>query len=94
METALDVGEFADLIVSTGEKHHEAYRASDGVDPEWALWYAGYLQAAIWDRAGTVPSRSRLVHLLVEAERRYPAADHQDWPTKYARLLLDDLGRS
>ena len=33
--------ELAELLVETGHHHHQAYADSDGVDPEWALWYAG-----------------------------------------------------
>ena len=84
--------ELADLLVETGHRHHEAYRSSDGVDPEWALWYAGFLQARIWYRVGAVPTRSALVHLLVEAELRFePTGEFPEWPPFYARLMLDQL---
>jgi hypothetical protein len=35
------------LLVETGHKHHEAYRASDGVDPEWAVESSGSSSCAI-----------------------------------------------
>jgi NAD(P)H-hydrate epimerase len=91
--------ELARLIAATGRAHHAAFKDSDGVDPDWALWYAGYLQATLWDRLGSVPSRSELTWLLVGADRAYRAVDETgdgepgaggrgDWPTFYARLIL------
>jgi NAD(P)H-hydrate epimerase len=91
MTDRIDEREFARLIAATGRAHHAAFAASDGVDPDWALWYAGHLQATVWDRLGSVPSRAELTFLLVAAERAYGAAGDErgDWPTFYARYILD-----
>ena len=87
-----DIEDLADLLVETGHHHHQAYQDSDGVDPEWALWYAGYLQSRIWDRFGPVPTRSRLVHLLLAAEEDFGAADDPGpWPPHYARFIAGRL---
>ncbi len=84
--------ELAALLVDTGQHHHHAYISSDGTDPEWPLWYAGYLQTNIWDRVGAVPTRSSLVHLLLEAEQRFNATGgSSDWPPFYARFILENL---
>lgn len=84
--------DLADLLVETGRHHHAAYADSDGVDPEWALWYAGYLQARIWDRAGTLPTRSQLVYLLLRGEAELAAdGGHTPWPQYYAGVLLSAL---
>lgn len=81
--------ELADLLIETGNHHHQAYADSDGVDPEWALWYAGYLQARMWDRAGTLPTRSQLVHLLLRGEAELAQADADTpWPQYYADVIL------
>ena len=86
------VEELAELLLETGHHHHQAYISSEGVDPEWALWYAGYLQGQIWDRLGEIPSRSALVHLLVEADKQFePTTSNPDWPPFYARLILEQL---
>lgn len=80
------------LLEQAGQRHHAAYLEADGVDPEWALWYAGYLQAHLWDAASIVPTRSRLVYLLIEAERAHAAAGGSEaWPRSYARHILADL---
>ena len=83
----------ADLLEETGRRHHAAFKDADGVDPEWALWYAGYVQAHLWDEAGSVPSRSELVYLLIGAERAYVTSGNEvAWPRFYARRLLEALG--
>ncbi|AGZ49093.1 yjeF-related family protein [Mycobacterium kansasii 662] len=89
---SITAAELADLLVETGERHHQAYADTDGADPEWALWYSGYLQARLWDRAGRLPSRSQLVGLLQSAERRYGGAE--GWPARYAGHLLAGLDAS
>lgn len=91
-QTAITVEELAALIEETGHHHHQAYIDSDGADPEWPLWYAGYLQAKLWDRGGSLPTRSLLVHLLLGAETAYAEAGLSDpWPPFYAKVILDHL---
>ena len=77
--------ELAELMVETGHHHHAAYIDSDGVDPEWALWYAGYLQAQIWDRLGRVLTKSELVYLLIASDlEARDSNDPREWPQLYA----------
>ena len=92
MSTTITGSELAALLRETGERHHAAFIESDGADPEWALWYADYLQAHLWDRAGRLPSRGELVYLLVGAERAHAASGSDEpWPDAYARFLLEGL---
>ena len=78
------------LLVETGHKHHQAYRNSDGVDPEWAQWHASYLQARLWDGLGTLFSRSMLTYLMVHGDLLAQASeDPSQWPAIYARLLRE-----
>lgn len=85
----------ADLLLETGKHHHQAFAESDGADPEWALWYAGYLQTRLWNRAGTLPTRSLLVHLLIRGEAEHAAvASDEPWPAFYAGVILDALSSS
>lgn len=82
--------ELAELLVETGQAHHEAYRESDGVDPEWAGWYAPYLQAKLGHRLGRRPTRSELTYLLIKAERAHAALDDgSPWAVYYADVLLE-----
>ena len=87
--------ELVELLKQTGHHHHQAYMASNGVDPEWALFYAGYLQSHLWDRAGVLPTRSRLVQLLLNAEAAFNATGSTDpWQPSYAKFILNELQAS
>ena len=78
------------LLVDTGSKHHQAYLESDGADPEWAAWYAGYLQAHLWDRLGSLLSRSEITYLLIRGDREArESGDPSQWAAIYARLLRE-----
>jgi NAD(P)H-hydrate epimerase len=77
---------------TSGHHRHRAFEDSDGVDPEWPLWYAAWLQAHLWDRAGQVPTRSQLVHWLLSGERDHSQTDGTTpWPEFYAALILGEL---
>ena len=84
--------ELAALLLDTGHHHHQAFIETDGGDPEWALWYAAHLQTKIWDAFGAVPTRSKLVHLLIDGDERLRAGETTEpWPQFYARLISDAL---
>ena len=79
----------ADLLRETGEAHHTAFIDTDGADPEWPIWYAGYLQERLGEKLGRQITRSELVYLLVTAEREHGAeAPAEPWPDYYAHVLL------
>jgi len=79
----------ADLLREAGEAHHEAFIETDGADPEWPIWYAGYLQERLGQQLDRQFTRSELVYLLVLAERDHAAeAPAEPWPDFYAQVLL------
>lgn len=82
-------GELAELLQETGHRHHAAYAEADGADPEWALWYAAYLQARLWDRLGRLLARSEIIYCLIASDREARAKGIADWPPLYAERLLD-----
>ena len=85
----IDREELAGLLRETGEAHHAAFEASDGADPEWAAWYAPYLQTRLGDRLGRRVTRSELTYLLIKAERAHTEADDdRPWHEFYADVLL------
>jgi NAD(P)H-hydrate epimerase len=96
MSDRMGESELAALFMETGQHHHKAYQASDGVDPEWALFYAGYLQARIWDSLSEAPTRSRLIHFVVEADRAFGATgkEYMEWPGFYAKRYIESLAGS
>jgi NAD(P)H-hydrate epimerase len=78
--------ELAALFVETGDRHHQAYIESDGSDPDWALWYAPYVQTKLWDRLGRLLTRSEVVYLLVGADLAVRnGSDAADWAKAYAK---------
>lgn len=86
MPTDLDA--LARRFREAGRAHHQAYLATDGDDPEWPLWYAEHLHAALQQDLGVRFTRSELVYLLVLADKTHrEEAPETDWPAFYARLL-------
>jgi len=78
------------LLIQTGHAHHEAFIETNGTDPEWPLWYAGYLFAKL-RRLGYRGTQAELVAALVEADRAHQAtAPDAPWPQFYAPRLLPD----
>jgi NAD(P)H-hydrate epimerase len=94
-DTTMTNEELAALLLETGQHHHQAFIESDGADPEWALWYAAHLQTKIWDSFGSVPTRSKLVHVLIDGDERIRAGETTEaWSTFYAQLISDALSAS
>jgi len=79
----------AGLLAETGQRHHEAFAATDGADPEWPLWYADYLHGRIDAHMGVQPTRSKIVQCLLNADDAHSAdRPDQPWPTFFAGYLL------
>jgi hypothetical protein len=78
----------AELLVEAGKHHHAAYIDTDGVDPEWPLFYASYVQTRLWDGLGVLLTRSELVHVMVSADLAITAGEATgEWPAVYAARL-------
>ena len=80
----------ASLLEEVSETHHRVYRITDGVDDDWASWYADWLLAhsELPQLLGMRPVRSNLVHALVELDREYTAVERDEtWPLFYERGL-------
>jgi NAD(P)H-hydrate epimerase len=96
MSDRISEEDISKLFRETGERHHEAYEVSEGADPEWALFYAGYLQSRLWDGLGRLPTRSELIHLLVAADKAFQATAraNEQWPEFYAKFFVENLAAS
>ena len=80
------------LFREVGKAHHEAFRESNGADPEWPLWYAEHLCQDLAELLDSEPTKSRLVYLLVQAEKKGSKNKKKgDWPKYYARYLVKRL---
>jgi hypothetical protein len=90
------VSKVAELLHEAAETHHTVYRITDGVDEDWASWYADWLirLSELPDLFGAAPVRSHLVQLLVQLDLDYTAASPDErWEDYYARELVSALGR-
>jgi NAD(P)H-hydrate epimerase len=89
MAQQISNADLEELISSAAHAHHQAYLESDGVDPDWAMYYAGYLEAHLGNRLGRQASRSELTYLLIKAQRAHDAADDgTPFNGYYASVLL------
>src|SRR4051812_35250048 len=87
--------QLAKLLDEAGETHHRVYRITEGVDDDWASWYADWLldHSELPDLLGTRPVRSHPVHALVQLDRDHTAAGGSaPWPPVYAARLIDLFG--
>ena len=83
------------LLHEAGEVHHVVYRISDGADDDWASFYADWLidHSELPETLGRAPTRSHLVHELVESERAFAAAGSPArWQDFYADRIVDRFG--
>ena len=84
-----------DLLHEAGEVHHTVYRISDGADDDWASFYADWLidHSELPELLGAAPTRSHLVHELVEAERAVAeAGPDASWEQVYADRIVGRFG--
>ena len=85
----------AALFEETGKAHHQAFTATDGDDPDWAIWYANYLHDRLGPFVAAPLTRSRLVFCLLETDDEHRATTPDTpWPEYYARRLLECFGQA
>jgi glutaredoxin len=78
------------LLETTAAAHREAFAADDGVDPDWAIWYATYLREHGTDLLPPSLHRAALVKFLLELESEHAArAEDTAWPRFYAQTLVE-----
>jgi hypothetical protein len=85
------ISQLADLLHVAAEAHHVAYKATDGVDPDWSIWYADYLLGhGIADQLEAPQLvKSDLIYLLVRADKeQVTEAPGGNWERYYADFLL------
>jgi hypothetical protein len=82
--------QLADLLHQTAEDHHVAYEETNGVDPDWSIWYAGHLlEHGIEKMLNATLLKSDLIYLLVLADKTQNLdAPGANWERYYADFLL------
>jgi len=86
-----DAEQIAALLDEAAETHHRVYRITDGVDDDWASWYADWLLrcSELTSIVGSAPVRSELVYILVKLDKDHTTAGATEpWPEYYAARLL------
>lgn len=80
----------ADLFHQTAEDHHSAYKATDGVDPDWSIWYADHLrELGLEQLLDATLLKSDLIYLLVLADKQQNAkAPGAHWERYYADFFI------
>lgn len=77
------------LLRESGPAHHQAYIETDGDDPDWPIWYAGYLHDRLNTLLGTALTKTQLIVLLVELDQLQRSEDPaRPWPEFYAEQIL------
>jgi glutaredoxin len=94
MKTELRDG-VAELLRETGRAHHKAFETTDGVDPDWPIWYAEFTRDEFAARFGMDFTRSQLVYCLMKADMEHQArSPDSPWPEFYANEMVEHCARS
>jgi hypothetical protein len=81
----------AALLHQTAEDHHVAYKETDGVDPDWSIWYAGHLlENGIEHLLDAKLLKSDLIYLLVLVDKQQMSeAPGARWENYYADFFVN-----
>ena len=81
----------ATLLHQTAEDHHVAFQETDGVDPDWSIWYAGHLLENGFERLLDAQLlKSDLIYLLVLADKQQMSeAPGAHWENYYADFFVN-----
>jgi len=82
--------QIAALLHQTAEDHHVAYKETDGVDPDWSIWYAGHLVEKGFDTMLDAKLlKSDLIYLLVLVDKQQMSeAPGAHWEHYYADFFV------
>lgn len=80
----------AALLHQTAEDHHVAYKETDGVDPDWSIWYARHLlENGVEQLLDAKLLMSDLIYLLVLADKQQMSeAPGAHWENYYADFFV------
>jgi hypothetical protein len=80
----------AALLHQTAEDHHVAYKATDGVDPDWSIWYAEHLLEQGFEKLLDAKLlKSDVIYLLVLADKQQISeAPGAHWENYYANFFV------
>lgn len=80
----------ADIFRQAGTAHHEAFKATDGDDPDWPIWYADYLHDKLPAHLGVKLTKSDIIYAIMRLDKELKSeAPGADWARYYAKSLLN-----
>src|SRR5918999_5326174 len=83
-----------ELFREVSEAHHQAYIETDGVDPEWPLWYAEHLRERLGALLDASFTKSELVYMLILVANEQPLrAPGANWSRYYAKFSSGPTGK-
>jgi len=83
------IEQLAALFREAGAAHHTAFAATNGQDPEWPSWYAGYLAPRLQQALGGRVDQSALAADLRQVDSEYRGGEGSEpWPEFYARWFI------
>ena len=79
------------LLHQTAEDHHGAFKETDGVDPDWSIWYAGHLlEQGFNTLLDANMLKSDLIYLLVLVDKQQMSeAPGAHWENYYADFFVN-----
>ena len=84
------VDDLVRVYEQTGHAHHEAFAAVDGVDPDWAIWYAEYLKPRFDEILEVELTKSEIVVLVQSLQQEHEArAAQEPWARFYAAQTFE-----
>ena len=91
MNNSIFIKSISDSLIETAEAHHKAFAATEGEDPDWPLWYAGYLFEKMRNTLDAKFTKSELIYMLVKADKEMGLqAPGANWPSFYARFFIQN----
>jgi hypothetical protein len=84
------IDDLGNLLNETAEAHHKAFASTEGEDPDWPIWYAGYLLEKMQQMLKAKFTKSELIYLLVSADKESGSvAPGSYWPRFYAKYFVN-----
>lgn len=80
----------ATLFSKTGRAHHQAFLETDGLDPDWPIWYANHVHGPISKFLDGDHTKTELIVAFVDADAEHGArAPDEPWPEFYAKYFCE-----
>ena len=89
---SIDEKKIIKILMFASETHHTVYKKVQGVDSNWAAWYANWLLelSDLPELIECKPVESDLVYLLVKLDKEFTAQERgEEWQEYYATQIAE-----